>query len=162
METGIVKFFDEREGKKFGFLTVLDESGNPTQEEIFFHYNDGYQLQNWGASEPEWPYEYGFTAHDAPKLDGTMHVRKMPRQDDKVVFERAEGNQGRDKAKPWDYAQHYDELVKEIAAEREREEYPERFEECRGGCGQTVATCTCAELASFRAHNSMTDGYWTA
>lgn len=33
-------------------------------------------------------------------------------------------------------------------------------DECPGGCGQTERTCTCAELASWRAHDG--DGYWTA
>jgi hypothetical protein len=50
------------------------------------------------------------------------------------------------------------------------EEEPEDFDEsdhnpddeaCPGDCGQTVGNCTCAELASWRAHGS-NDGYWTA
>lgn len=40
MEYGTVKFFDEREGKKFGFVRVLDSDNMETGEELFFHYGD--------------------------------------------------------------------------------------------------------------------------
>mgnify|MGYP001613302669 CR=1 FL=1 len=38
-ETGTVKWFDAREGKRFGFIKL--ESG----EELFFHFNDGQYIE---------------------------------------------------------------------------------------------------------------------
>jgi hypothetical protein len=37
----------------------------------------------------------------------------------------------------------------------------DREDECRGGCGQPAACCTCIELESFRNHDPY-DGAWTA
>jgi cold shock CspA family protein len=41
VEFGIVKFFDDRDGKKFGFLQPSDENGQKIRgSDVFFHFND--------------------------------------------------------------------------------------------------------------------------
>lgn len=95
-EFGVVKFFDEREGKKFGFLSVINMwGGKPTGEEIFFHYNDRRSIHG----NP-------FSGKAEFSLDFNLDNRS-PRQGDQLVFERALGSKGRDKASPWDYAEYY-------------------------------------------------------
>lgn len=100
VEYGIVKFFDEREGKRFGFLIVLDEEGNPTGEkDIFFHYNDGQFVNNDG----ETPVFNGSTR----QKNGQPVRLRAPQKDDRLVFMRSSGNKG-DKACPWGFAETWD------------------------------------------------------
>lgn len=106
VEKGIVKFFDEREGKRFGFLIVLDANGTPTKEEIFFHYNDGKLIGNDG----EVPIFMGHTT----KRDGRLKRLRRPQKDDKLIFERSEGRKG-DKASPWGYVSSWDKQVDWLA-----------------------------------------------
>jgi len=97
IEKGVVKFFDSRMDKMFGFITL--ESGG----DIFFHHND-FALLN---------------AND----DGTFNfyggVMDMPRRVLKgnvVYFERTEGSRGRDKAAPWCLEENYKSAVAHLAA----------------------------------------------
>lgn len=46
MERGTVKWFDGRDGKRYGFILL------PSGEEIFFHFNDGELIQE-GDTEPK-------------------------------------------------------------------------------------------------------------
>ncbi len=91
MESGIVKFFDSRDNKRFGFLRL--ESG----EEIFFHFNDGENLEE-GDEEPQ--FCGGRPGHD-------------PQKGDRLVFERNHGYKG-PKAAPWGFAQDYERIQKAI------------------------------------------------
>lgn len=85
MEKGFVKFFDNRDNKRFGFLRL------ETGEEIFFHFNDGAVPQA-GVGQPE-------------LVEGVL--KREPRKYDSVVFERSHGRKG-DKASPWAFAEDYD------------------------------------------------------
>jgi cold shock CspA family protein len=92
METGFVKFFDSRDNKRFGFITV-DGGG-----EIFFHFNDGRNLRP-GETEP-------YFGEGLPSAD--------PRKDQRVVFNRSSNKKG-DKASPWGFAEDYDRAKEKIA-----------------------------------------------
>ncbi len=95
VEFGKVKFFDDREGKHYGFLMVVDADDNPTGEEIFFHYNDGKFISC-------------HTFYDRIARRGNESIRlKVPRKLDKLVFERQPGRKG-DKACPWSFANEWD------------------------------------------------------
>jgi len=93
METGIVKFFDSRDNKRFGFVTV-DGGG-----EIFFHFNDGENIE---ADKSE------------PKFSGGK-LKSKPKKGDRIAFERNSGYKG-PKAAPWGFADDYERVKKEIAA----------------------------------------------
>ncbi|MCJ7793288.1 MAG: cold shock domain-containing protein [Candidatus Marinimicrobia bacterium] len=95
LETGVVKFFDGRDNKRYGFLRL--DSG----EEIFFHFNDGMSIKA-GKCAPEWC--------DPPKGKRLWD----PQANDLLVFERSEGNRG-PKASPWTHWRLYDRVLKEIA-----------------------------------------------
>jgi hypothetical protein len=110
LEHGIVKFFDDREGKKFGFLKVLDEDSQETGEEIFFHFNDGQFVEIVGGDEIK------FTGRIAK--NGVYLV--YPQIGDKLAFDRASGKDGRDKASPWTYAAAYDHCVRMLTEPRYR------------------------------------------
>lgn len=106
VEYGIVKFFDEREGKRFGFLTVLDGDGNPTKEEVFFHYNDGEFIGHDG--------ENPIFCGSSIQKDGQPVRLRSPQKDDKLVFLRSAGSRG-DKACPWGFAETWDKHVQWLA-----------------------------------------------
>ena len=91
MEEGIVKFFDSRDNKRFGF--IIDENG----KEIFFHFNDG---ENIIAGK-----------EDAVFSEGKL--RTEPKKGDAIVFIRTPGSKG-PKASPWGFAQDYDRATMEI------------------------------------------------
>ena len=78
METGIVKFFDSRDNKRFGFISV--DGGR----EIFFHFNDGENVEVRGGE---------------PRFCGGK-LRREPRKGDELCFERKPGYNG-PKAAPW-------------------------------------------------------------
>lgn len=92
---GTVQFFDSREDKSFGFLTI--ESVPAGKKEIFFHLNDG-----------------------CPVIAGSKEViirlRKPvehePRKGDVILFRLTKGSKGF-KATPWCYLTEY-EKAKEI------------------------------------------------
>ncbi len=89
METGIVKWFDAREGKKFGFVT--DENG----KEIFFHFNDGRPIRvNVTKRRPEFS-----NIPTVQTSKGNKRLRE-PKQEDTIVFVRTQSSKG-DKASPW-------------------------------------------------------------
>jgi cold shock CspA family protein len=110
LEHGIVKFFDDRDGKKFGFLKVLDEDGRETGEEVFFHFNDGQFVDIVGGDCIEF---IGRTAKNGLYL---VH----PQVGDKLAFDRASGKGNRDKACPWTYAAAYDHCVRMLTEPRYR------------------------------------------
>jgi len=93
-EKGAVKFFDSRDNKRFGFIRL--ESG----EEIFFHFNDGRNMEA-GKDRPEWC--------DPPRGKRLWD----PKANDVLVFERTIGNQG-PKASPWTHEQLYLRAMKVI------------------------------------------------
>lgn len=91
IETGVVKFFDGRDNKRFGFIVL--ESG----EEIFFHYNDGRApFVSRNALNWDFPNVNARTALDYPLAGNRLY------------FERAKGSNGRPKASPWTSQEHYE------------------------------------------------------
>lgn len=96
IETGIVKFFDGRDNKRFGFIVL--ESG----EEIFFHYNDG-MIAAAGESCLVWytPNRNSRTALDYPKSG------------ERLYFQRAKGSKG-PKASPWTSEKYYKEALEDL------------------------------------------------
>lgn len=105
LEHGIVKFFDDRSGKCFGFLEVLDEDSQKTGEELFFHFNDGQFVDIVGGDEIQ------FVGRFFP--DNGLHM-SHPRIGDKLAFERTIGKNDRQKACPWTRAEGYDNRVREL------------------------------------------------
>lgn len=96
VEYGIVKFFDDRNGKKYGFILVLDANRNKTGEEIFFHYNDGEFCSHDGS-------EVIFGGH-TQTVDNRSYPLATPYEDAEIVFERTVGKENKPKACPWAYA----------------------------------------------------------
>lgn len=125
LEHGIVKFFDDRDGKKFGFLKVLDEDGQETGEEIFFHFNDG-QFVDTIVDEIE------FVGRVFPATGTHMW---HPNVGEKLAFDRATGKGDREKACPWTYAQGYDNRVTELTEPYFRVRKVTKLG--YGGCGDT-------------------------
>lgn len=93
MQTGSVKFFDNRDNKRFGFI-VVNGGG-----EIFFHYNDGENIE---------------AGTDTPQFCGGK-LNDEPKKGDIIVFERSSGYKGH-KAAPWGFATDYKKAEREIAA----------------------------------------------
>jgi len=102
IETGKVKFFDTRPDKRYGFILV--DGGT---EQLFFHYNDG-QFLIAGKTQPK------FSDKATVVSQGKTYRMGDPKQDDLIVFERADGLKG-DKACPWDFKSRYDKFVEIIA-----------------------------------------------
>jgi cold shock CspA family protein len=88
-EKGTVKFFDARDNKRFGFLTLEDG------KEIFFHFNDGQYIVAGNAS-PE------FSRKDPMFPDDDEIIISEPKQGDTIIFQRSQSRKG-DKASPWGY-----------------------------------------------------------
>lgn len=109
MEYGVVKFFDEREGKKFGFVRVLDGNGQETGEELFFHYND----RSFAVSNGD---DIVFTGNPTKLINGKGYTIPVPQKGDVLAFDRAFGHKG-DKASPWT-AKHVIESVERQLATR--------------------------------------------
>lgn len=94
-ECGIVKFFDERGNKRYGFIRVLDSDGNETGEEIFFHFNDGELIDTVLLGE------IIFRGSGSAVLGGKQITIDPPRKGDKIFFHRKDGKEGKPKACPW-------------------------------------------------------------
>jgi hypothetical protein len=99
---GVVKFFDAREGKRFGFLKL--ENGN----DLFFHFNDGQVIVD-GKKAPE------FSGSAVIEVNGKTRGLRDPRPDDILLFEPIYGNKG-PKASPWGYLSHWTRAEEIIAA----------------------------------------------
>jgi len=76
-------------------------------EQLFFHYNDG-QFLIAGKTQPK------FSDKATVVSQGKTYRMGDPKQDDLIVFERADGLKG-DKACPWDFKSRYDKFVEIIA-----------------------------------------------
>lgn len=99
VEYGTVKYFDDRDGKQFGFMFVLDADGMRTEESLFFHFNDGKFVHNSGQG----PVLQGRT-----QIIAGMHCPlATPCSGDKLVFKRKQSAKG-EKASPWTYADEWD------------------------------------------------------
>jgi cold shock CspA family protein len=105
LEHSVVKFFDDRDGKKFGFLKVLNEDDQETGEEIFFHFNDGQFVDIVGGDEIQFV--------GRVFAENGLHMWH-PKIGDKVAFDVTAGKNGRDKACPWTYAEGYDNRVRKL------------------------------------------------
>lgn len=105
METGTVKFFDVREGKRFGFVVV--ETGLWKGKEVFFHGND-VQFIKAGKEEPE------FTGSATNTYKGKTYRQRDPKPGDMIVFHVTQGYRG-DKASPWAHKSNYDWAIEVIA-----------------------------------------------
>jgi len=165
VERGIIKtYFGSKSYNKgrYGFIKVIGEDNKPTGEEVYFHLNHARQTNiTYGSSEGDYIVTFSDIRADAVSLEGE------PLKGDYVVFTAEAGKPNR-KVIAWTLASIWDDELfwlehqRTEAEEAEDERRQAGEEECPGICGQTVSTCTCIELASFRSHNSMTDGYWTA
>lgn len=96
---GIVKFFNA--DRKFGFVTVLDDEGNATKHELYFHYNDGFFMR-MGDTEPEFSFKTG-TIVDGK---GIRNVDK-PKPGASIVFVGC-GIGKNLKVEKWAFAANYD------------------------------------------------------
>jgi len=96
---GIVKFFNAE--RKFGFVTVLDDDGNPTKLELYFHYNDGFFIR-MGDTEPEFRFKTGSI------VDGKS-VRNVdkPKTGASIVFIPCDVGKNL-KVEKWAFAANYD------------------------------------------------------
>jgi len=106
LEIGIVKFFDNRSDRRFGFLKALDKDGKETGEEIFFHMGDGEWVET----------VHGEVKFIGPNFaDGGSPVY-APSTGNRLAFQRASGKGGRDKACPWTYAEAYENRRNKLTA----------------------------------------------
>lgn len=106
LEHGIVKRFDDRLGNRFGYLYVLDQDGQQTGEELWFHANDGQWVETVeGDILFVGPIYLTIRIHD-------------PKVGDKLAFRRVRGKNHRDKAAPWTHAEGYDNRVEALTAPR--------------------------------------------
>jgi len=96
IETGIVKFFDSRDNKRYGFI-VLDSG-----EEIFFHYNDG-RIPGANICGLDWY---------MPNIDSET-VLDYPKAGDRLFFERSKAKKG-PKASPWTSQEYYKETSEKM------------------------------------------------
>lgn len=108
IEQGEVKFFDNRNGKRFGFL-IVHEGGVPTEEEIWFHFNDGEFIVA-GGKDPK------FSGKATSEHEGKTARLRDPKRGEVLVFQRSLGRKG-DKASPWGYLPNWQE-AEEIIANR--------------------------------------------
>lgn len=75
VDIGIVKFFNIR--RRFGFLYILDETGDKTSDELFFHFNDGVY--------PTLGDQLCIDFSDTAERD--YQLLRFPRTGDRIVFE---------------------------------------------------------------------------
>ena len=95
-ERGTVKFYDPR--KKFGFIYVIDDIGNRSGEEVYFHLYD-YRLVKHTLEGPT------FGSRAEYRLD-----QRLPKPGEQLLFRRSSGKKG-DKARPWVFADVWDKTV---------------------------------------------------
>ena len=97
-EFGRVKFFDDRDGKRFGFLVVLRD-GRPTEEEVFFHFGDGQFVEINEAGD-----DIIFIGR---RFGDSQMPMWVPQVGDPIAFQRTTGAGDRPKASPWTYGEAY-------------------------------------------------------
>ncbi len=112
MFKGVVKWFDARDGKKFGFV-VCEGYLNGTEcpdvgKEFFFHFNDGEFIVA-GGSKPE------FVGKKTIRSSKGIHQLRDPHPDDILVFTQSLGKQGY-KASPWTFVSRYESAFEQIAS----------------------------------------------
>jgi hypothetical protein len=99
LEYGIVIGFSRK--NKYGFLKVLDQNGQQTVEEVFFHYNECRWVE---IVQGEITLIHCGSGNRRPSLS-------RPSIGDKVAFERTPSSRHRrDKVLRWTYAAEYDRL----------------------------------------------------
>jgi len=165
VERGIIKvYFGGRSYNKgrYGFIRVIGEDGKPTGEEVYFHLNSARQLDTVGDfAKCTRAIVFSDTRASIDQLDGE------PLKGDHVFF-TAEPNSPKRRVTAWTTQEAWVDFADEIffsdldAFEADEFAKEQERRDCPGDCGQPAYACTCIELASFRSHNSMTDGYWTA
>lgn len=95
VEFGIVERYME-DGREFGFIAVLDESGRVTKEELFFHYGNG-TFVNTLRNKPRF-------GEASKRESGKTKRLRSPQKGDMIVFVRGMSN-GRSKAVKWAFAE---------------------------------------------------------
>lgn len=115
LETGVVKRYHSDKG--FGFLSVIDEHGAKTGEDIFFHHNDGVFVElNEAGDDIDWagdrsPRNGTISIHYAcgfPKTGGHLEGKKLS-------FVRGPGHrEGETRATKWTSGELYRSLRREI------------------------------------------------
>lgn len=90
-ERGVIKFFDSRKEKRFGFILL------PSGDEIFFHFNEGRAVK---------------VGLETPSLMAAP--AREPAKGDILLFERSKNRKG-DKAAPWCFASDWKRAEQEIA-----------------------------------------------
>ncbi len=99
VQTGLVRWFDRRLDKRFGFITL--DWKNPKEEDIFFHLNDNAIV-------------YGDAGQPYFRTDPANKPARLPEEGDLVVFETQHPPRG-PKAKPWAYLHDYEAIVRGIS-----------------------------------------------
>jgi cold shock CspA family protein len=95
LETGTVKFFNNKQDKLFGFLLT-------PEGDVFFHLNNRCAVHRSKAFDEPVLIDYDYTDQvvaDGPDL-------RMPKQGDKLMFQRGVGNKG-PKALKWAFEDDY-------------------------------------------------------
>lgn len=106
LEHGVVKFYDDRDGKKFGFLTILDKDDRVTTEDIFFHLNDQQFIDYTKGKD-----DVEFVGKVFPGNGLELWHLGTPKVGDRIVFSRESGSGGKPKASPWARAEMYDKRI---------------------------------------------------
>jgi len=100
MELGTVKFFNNRDDKRFGFI-VAD-----TGDEVFFHLNNGVNIKIESV-KGLWRQGFGSTYAYASG--------KFPKNGDRLIFKREEGRKG-PKACFWAFMSEYELALKQCSS----------------------------------------------
>jgi hypothetical protein len=110
LEIAVVKRFDDRAGKEYGFAAVLDVNGEETGETIFFHLGDGQFVEiTKGRDDIEFigpVFPNGLTMRSR-----TLNATKPG---ERIAFQRAKGKDDRPKACPWTIEESYTKRRKSI------------------------------------------------
>jgi len=165
VERGVIKvYFGSQSHNKgrYGFIRVMDTDGSFTGEEVYFHLNSARQLDVVGDFAKE---TRAIVFSDARASIDQLYGE--PLKGDHVFF-TAEPNSPKRRVTAWTtqdvWVDFTDETFLSDLDALEAAEFAKEQErrECPGNCGQLAYACTCIELASFRCHNGVTGGYWTA
>jgi hypothetical protein len=104
LEIGEVRSFNA--GKLFGFVEVLDEEGQKTGEQLFFHFNNGAFVDTFGD-------DIQFVGRTIT-VNGRTSPMWYPSVGEKLAFDRGTDNRGRECAERWTYAEAYQNRVRKL------------------------------------------------
>jgi cold shock CspA family protein len=100
VHVGLVRWFDNRQGKQFGFIAQSWRADK--KDDTFFHLNDGLSLVK---------------GKEFPILTPIPRGMRAPEIGDSVAFRISQGSKD-PKASPWAYLHDYEELTRAIIPQR--------------------------------------------